>query len=192
MTWAVYYTYHGNFHWNLFSIAFGLLWLCKVQHVLLNLKVTRKVILNLWCLWNLYFHRVCSCVIYMFFSLAYHFNVWLTIPDKNFTVDLLNSTSDEYWQTETEVMNKVRHHQLVFKIHLLRVSCRNKIFFSFFFSHNQFRISHQKCVRTDLINSFTHCFSMYQKLNEWAGERKISAWWKSKKCVNKTLQTRTP
>ena len=133
MTWAVYYTYHGNFHWNLFSIAFGLLWLCKVQHVLLNLKVTRKVILNLWCLWNLYFHRVCSCVIYMFFSLAYHFNVWLTIPDKNFTVDLLNSTSDEYWQTETEVMNKVRHHQLVFKIHLLRVSCRNKIFFFFFF-----------------------------------------------------------
>ena len=45
-----------------------------------------------------------------FFSLAYHFNVWLTIPDKKFTMDLLMPTSFQYNRTETEVMNKVRHH----------------------------------------------------------------------------------
>lgn len=84
----------------------------KVHYVLLNLNVKRNVIFNLWCLWNLYFHRVCSCVIYkfFFFSLAHHFNVWLTIPDKKFTMNLLMPTSFKYNQTETEVMNKVRHH----------------------------------------------------------------------------------
>ena len=52
---------------------------------------------------------LCNIYIY-FFSLAYHFNVWLTIPDKKFTMDLLMPTSSEYNQTEAEVMNKVRHH----------------------------------------------------------------------------------
>ena len=61
--------------------------------------------------------------------------MWLTIPDKKFTMDLLMPTSSEYNQTEAEVMNKVRHHQLVFKIYLLRVGCANKTFFFFFFFH---------------------------------------------------------
>ena len=101
----------GEFSLKSYFYCMGFLWLCKVHHVFLNLNVTRNVIFNLWRLWNLYFHRVCSCVIYIFsFSLAYHFNVWLTIPDKKFTMDLLMPTSSEYNQTEAEVMNKVRHH----------------------------------------------------------------------------------
>lgn len=51
-----------------------------------------------------------TLIAFSFFLSAYDFNVWLTIPEKEFTLDLLNSTSTQYQQTKVEIMNKVRFY----------------------------------------------------------------------------------
>ena len=45
---------------------------------------------------------------FQFFFSAYHFNAWLIIIKRYLTLDLLNSTTEQYKTLKADVMTKVR------------------------------------------------------------------------------------
>lgn len=50
---------------------------------------------------------MCSVIFYLFFISEYHFNVWLIIANEKLTLDLLNSTSQQYKTLEANVIYEV-------------------------------------------------------------------------------------